>query len=159
MNLKIKLIYILSIILFLSACSNERGIEKDLEKPTISINYNGGFPKACEVLTKGETYNFKALVTDNLELASYSIDIHNNFDHHTHDDQAATCDLAAIKNPTNPLIYIENFTVQAGKKSYEFNVSVTIPKEIDAGDYHCSYSVTDITGWQSITSIDIKIAE
>ncbi|MEE3225919.1 MAG: DUF4625 domain-containing protein [Bacteroidota bacterium] len=30
---------------------------------------------------------------------------------------------------------------------------------MDTGDYHCAYSVTDETGWQSRTSIDIKIVE
>ncbi|MDO6519391.1 DUF4625 domain-containing protein [Zobellia uliginosa] len=43
--------------------------------------------------------------------------------------------------------------------SYEFNIPVTIPNDIDAGDCHCSYSVTDKTGWQSRTSMDIKIVE
>ncbi|WP_298879827.1 DUF4625 domain-containing protein [uncultured Polaribacter sp.] len=159
MNFKLKIFYFLSIILLFTACSNEGDIEKDLEKPTISINYNDGFPQACAVLTKGNTYNFKAMVTDNIELASYSIDIHNNFDHHTHDDQEATCILEHIKSPVNPLIYIENFSIPSGLTSYEFDVSVSIPDDIDTGDYHCSYSVTDITGWQSVTSIDIKIIE
>ena len=156
----IKLGFIASLmILLVASCSSEDDNEKDLQKPTISINYDGGFPKACEVLTKGETYHFKAQVTYNVELAAYSIDIHNNFDHHTHDDQEASCDLGAIKDPVNPLIFIENYSIEEGVTSYEFDVSITIPTDIDTGDYHCSYSVTDVTGWQSVTSIDIKIVE
>jgi hypothetical protein len=152
---------LLAIIVLFSvvSCSSDDDNVKDLEKPTITLDYTDGFPQACEELTKGNIYSFKALVTDNLELAAYSIDIHNNFDHHTHDDQEAVCDLGDIKDPVNPLIFIENYGIEAGLTSYEFDVSITIPMDIDTGDYHCSYSVTDVTGWQSVTSIDIKIVD
>lgn len=157
---KLKLGLLASLALFIIvSCSSDDDNEKDLEKPTISLNYDDGFPQACEVLTKGQTYNFRVLVTDNLELASYSIDIHNNFDHHTHDDQVAVCELGAIKDPVNPFIFIENYSIDKGLTSYKTDVSITIPNTIDTGDYHCSFSVTDVTGWQSITSIDIKIVE
>ncbi|SIS46967.1 protein of unknown function [Zobellia uliginosa] len=159
MKFTLKHFYFLSLILLTAACSSDDSIDKDQEKPTISVNYTAGFPQGCAMLTKGETYNFRAMVTDNQALAAYSIDIHHNFDHHTHDDQVAECDLGAIKSPVNPLIFIENYTVDEGLTSYEFNIPVTIPDDIDAGDYHCSYSVTDKTGWQSRTSIDIKIVE
>ncbi|WP_418513049.1 DUF4625 domain-containing protein [Corallibacter sp.] len=142
------------------ACSSDDdGVGRDEIKPTISINYDEGFPQACAELVKGETYTFRALVTDNVELASYSLNIHHNFDHHTHDDQQAICNLDPIKQAVNPMIYMENFTVDSGLATYEINIPITIPNDIDTGDYHCAYSVTDKTGWQSRTSIDIKIVE
>ena len=149
----------MSILLVTAACSSDDPIEIDEEKPTITVAYDGGFPQGCGLLTKGETYNFRAMVTDNDELAAYSIDIHHNFDHHTHDDQVADCDLEPIKQSENPFIFVENYTIEEGLTSYEFNISVTIPDDIDTGDYHCAFSVTDVTGWQSRTSIDIKIIE
>lgn len=145
--------------LILASCSSDDGVGKDEEKPAISINYNEGFPQACEQLVRGETYNFRAQVTDNVALASYSLDIHHNFDHHTHDDQAGECDLEEKKDAVNPMIFIENYTIEGGVTSYEINISITIPDDVDTGDYHCSYSVTDETGWQSRTSVDIKIVE
>ncbi|MBW8242922.1 DUF4625 domain-containing protein [Muricauda oceani] len=157
MKLKIKYSLILFATLFLASCSSSDDGSVDEEKPTISVNYTGGFPQACETLERGETYTFKAQVTDNLALAAYSLNIHHNFDHHTHDDQGAQCELEAVKQAVNPMIYIENFEIEDGTTSYEINISVTIPDDIDPGDYHCAYSVTDITGWQSRTSIDIKI--
>mgnify|MGYP000347480329 CR=1 FL=1 len=159
MKFTLKHFYFLSLILLNAACSSDDSIDKDEEKPTISINYTGGFPQGCAMLTKGETYNFRAMLTDNQALAAYSIDIHHNFDHHTHDDQVTECELNEIRQPINPLIFIENYTIEEGLTSYEFNIPVTIPDDIDTGDYHCSYSVTDKTGWQSRTSIDIKIIE
>lgn len=144
-------------ILLIVSCSSDDNINKDEEKPTISINYSEGFPQGCTLLTRGETYNFRAKVTDNKSLASYSIDIHNNFDHHTHDDQITECDLEDVKQAINPLIFIENYPIENELTSYEINIPITIPNDIDAGDYHCAYSITDETGWQARTSIDIQI--
>lgn len=139
-----------------SACSEE---EIDEIKPEITIDFVGGFPQACDQLQRGQTYTFSARVSDNLELAAYSIDIHHNFDHHTHDDQEGDCELDPKKSPEFPWIYMENFRIEPGLTSYDFKVVVTIPEDIDVGDYHCGYSVTDVTGWQSRTSIDFKIVE
>lgn len=159
MKFTIKHFYLLFITLGTAACSSNDGVDKDEEKPTISVNYDQGFPQGCAVLERGETYNFRAQVTDNKALAAYSLDIHHNFDHHTHDDQVTECNLDPIRSAVTPLIYIENFTIEGGLTSYEINISVTIPNDVDTGDYHCAYSVTDETGWQSRTSIDLKIAE
>ncbi|MRH99506.1 DUF4625 domain-containing protein [Kriegella sp. EG-1] len=159
MKFTLKHIYLFSLLLLIGSCSNDDGVKIDEEKPTISVNYTGGFPQGCALLTRGETYNFKAMVTDNSALASYSIDIHQNFDHHTHDDQVTDCTLDALKQATNPLIFIENYTIEGGLTSYEINIPVTISSDVEVGDYHCAYSVTDETGWQSRTSIDIKIVK
>jgi hypothetical protein len=159
MKLISKYFYPLFLIVLISACSSDDSLDKDDEKPTIGIKYNGGFPQACEILQKGETYTFKAQVTDNQALASYSLNIHHNFDHHTHDDQGAQCDLEAIKSAIKPMMLMENHAIEDGATSYEINLSIAIPDDIDPGDYHCAYSVTDETGWQSRTSVDIKIIE
>lgn len=152
--------YLLSlVILLLASCSSDDDTDKDEQKPTITINYDDGFPKACTELVKGQTYVFRAKVTDNKALASYSLDIHNNFDHHTHDDQGAVCDLDPEKQAINPLIFMENFPIENSPTSYEIKIDITIPNDIDTGDYHCQYSVIDETGWHSKTSIDIKIIE
>ena len=152
-------IYIFFTLLFLTSCSSDDNIDKDLEKPTITINYNEGFPQACAQLVKGQTYNFRAKVTDNLALASYSLDIHHNFDHHTHDDQEEPCDLGLKKQAINPFIFMQNYPIEDGLATYEINISLKIPEDIDTGDYHTAYSVTDQTGWQSRTSMDIKIID
>lgn len=159
MKFSLKYFYLASFILLTAACSNDNSDDIDEEKPTISVNYTEGFPQGCTLLTRGETYNFRAMVTDNSELAAYSIDIHHNFDHHTHDDQVAKCELGEVQSPVNPLIFVENYTIEGSLTSYEINISVTIPNDVDTGDYHCAYSVTDATGWQGRTSIDIKIVE
>ena len=157
--LKKSFIILVTIFMF-GACTSDDDVDKDLEKPTISVNYTGGFPQGCAELQRGNTYVFRAQVTDNTALAAYSLNLHHNFDHHTHDDQGAVCDLEPIKTAVNPLLYLENFQIDEDDvKVYEIQIQVTIPDDIDTGDYHCAYSVTDQTGWQSRTSIDIKIVE
>ena len=159
MKFILKYNYLILMVLVLASCSDNDSVDKDEEKPTITINYEDGFPQACAQLPKGETYIFKALVTDNQALASYSLNIHHNFDHHTHDDQGESCDLEDKKDAVNPFIFIENYSIEGGVTTYEIQISVTIPDDVDTGDYHCSYSVTDETGWQARTSIDFKIIE
>jgi len=156
MNLLKKTAFTLFVSLLLINCSSESE-DIDKEKPSITINYDNGFPKSCTILEKGKQYTVKVKVSDNIALATYAIDIHHNFDHHTHDDQGSLCELSPIKNPISPLIFMENYNIDNEVKEYEISQSITIPTDIDTGDYHCQISVIDITGWQSRTSVDIKI--
>ena len=133
--------------------------EIDEEKPTITVNYAGGFPQTCESLNRGQSYTIKAKVTDNLELASYSIEMHHNFDHHTHDDQEGACQLEPVTTAVNPFIFSTSSSVPKGQTNFEIEAVVTIPLAIDTGDYHLALSVTDVTGWQARTAVDIKIVE
>ncbi len=159
MKLFLQYSYILLVFSLLWACSSDDEGDIDDIKPEITINYADGFPQACTQLQRGASYTFKARISDNLALASYSINLHNNFDHHTHDDQGAECNLDAVQEPVNPFLFMQNYSIEEGLTSYEIAISITIPNDVDTGDYHCAYSVTDVTGWQSRTSVDIKIVE
>ncbi|MBT0607378.1 DUF4625 domain-containing protein [Aequorivita echinoideorum] len=145
--------------LVFASCSSDDGEEIDEERPEITVAYENGFPTSCAELKRGETYTFRARVTDNLALAAYSLNVHHNFDHHTHDDQGSLCELEPIKEAQSPFIYLENFSIAENPQTYEISIPVTIPETVDLGDYHTAFSVTDQTGWQSRTSIDIKIIE
>ncbi|WP_062058891.1 DUF4625 domain-containing protein [Aquimarina longa] len=157
-NNKIIAIFIFSAFILIG-CSKDDEDQKDLDKPTITVAYKDGFPKSCTTLKKGQEHIISVKVSDNLELASYGIDVHNNFDHHTHDDQGTKCDLNPVKSPKNPFVYLENKPIQGKVKQFEIKHILKIPADIDTGDYHCQISVVDITGWQSRTSIDIKIVD
>ena len=151
------LLTVMGLITLLVSCTDTETLDE--EKPTITVNYAQGFPQACAVLQRGQTYTFRARVSDNLALASYSLGIHHNFDQHTHDDQAASCEMDAVKSPMNPLTLMNTYTIDGSPQDYELSISVSIPNDADPGDYHCAFSVTDVTGWQGRTSVDIKIAE
>jgi len=154
---KIKGIGLLALALLVFGCTETS--ELDEEKPTITVNYAQGFPQACAQLERGKTYTFRAKASDNLGLASYSLGIHHNFDQHTHDDQPEACEMDAVKSPENPLILMNTFTIDATPTEEELTISISIPSDVDPGDYHCAFSVTDVTGWQGRTSVDIKIIE
>lgn len=100
---------------------------------------------------------FRAKFTDNTALGSYSLDIHHNFDHHTHSTEVNNCTADPIKKPVNPLLYINSVTIPDGQKSYEAVQEITIPTDIDPGDYHFMIRLTDKEGWQTIKGLSIKI--
>ncbi|WP_421918126.1 DUF4625 domain-containing protein [Marinifilum sp.] len=147
-------------VLLATACSDDS--EVDTTKPTIDINFEDAFPKNCETIYFGETFVLKLRFSDNVELGSYSIDIHNNFDHHSHSTEVTECDLDPVKEPVIPFVYIEDYSIPTGLKEYETNISISIPSEnegvlLDEGDYHFFISLTDKEGWSTQKGLSIKM--
>jgi len=162
----VKTIRFLSVFIILSfvlgSCEEE---DIDREKPTIDLSIQDAFPVNCDTLYFGESFVFKALFSDNTELGSnraYSIDIHNNFDHHSHSTEVSECNLDPVKTPVNPWLFIKNFDIPAGLNEFETNQSISIPASndkglYDEGDYHFFISLTDKEGWSAQTGLSIKL--
>lgn len=152
---------IVSLIALFNSCKKDKE-EIDDQKPNIDLNIQGAFPTNCDTLYFGETINLKTLFTDNVELGSFSIDIHNNFDHHSHSTEVIECSLDPIKTPVNPFLFIQDYEIPSGLKQYEANIGITIPSsngngEFDEGDYHFFISLTDKSGWSTQKGLSIKI--
>lgn len=147
----------LVLILMLSNCSKETTEPIDTIYPEIITNTNDAFPKQCSVIKRGESFVFKALVSDNAELGSLNLDIHHNFDHHTHSTELEECDMEAIKQPVKPFLLIKNVVIPAGQKSYQASAEIQVPADVDPGDYHFMIRLTDKEGWQTIKGLSIKI--
>lgn len=159
MNYKL-LIFLFSLLTFSYSCSSDETI--DTEKPLIDLSIPGAFPVNCDTLYFGESYQLKLLFTDNVELGSFSIDIHHNFDHHSHSTEVAACDLDPIKDPVNPYVVIDDYEIPSGSTYYETDLSIPIPAndgsdKYDEGDYHFFISLTDHEGWSTQKGISIKI--
>jgi hypothetical protein len=162
-----KILKLLSIIIvlsfFLGSCEKEEEI--DTEKPVIDLSIQNAFPVNCDTLYFGESFDFKALFSDNVELGSikaFSIDIHNNFDHHSHSTEVIECNLDPVKEPVNPYLFIESFDIPSGLSEYNPNLSITLPSgngngAYDDGDYHFFISLTDKEGWSTQKGLSIKI--
>ncbi len=142
------------------SCGDSDGDEsKDMQKPAISEQGIVANPIDCQVYHRGESILFHYLLTDDIELGSYNIEIHNNFDHHTHSTTAIDCELDAKKTPQHPWVYNQDYAIPSGLRSYEAKFDIPIPADIDTGDYHFMIRLTDNAGWQQIHSVAIKIVE
>ena len=151
---------LLFLLLIFNSC--EKGEEIDKEKPSIDLTIQGAFPVNCDTLYFGEAFMLKVKFTDNVELGSYSIDIHNNFDHHSHSTEVTECSLGPVKDPVNPFTFIQDYAIPEGLKEYETNVSITLPSEnanglYDEGDYHFFISLTDKEGWSAQKGLSVKM--
>lgn len=140
----------------LNSCSSENN-EIDTEYPVVDITAANAFPVQCSEIVRGRKITFRAKFTDNTELGSYSLDIHHNFDHHTHSTEVNNCTAEPIKKPINPMLFITSVTIEKGQKSYDATQEITIPNDVDPGDYHFMIRLTDKEGWQTIKGLSIKI--
>ncbi|MEZ5195736.1 MAG: DUF4625 domain-containing protein [Bacteroidales bacterium] len=155
-----RLIIPLLLLIFFNSCEKEDEI--DNVKPVIDLSIPDAFPVNCDTLYFGESFGLKALFTDNAELGSYSIDIHNNFDHHSHSTEVTECSLDPIKDPVNPFLFIEDYSIPSGLKEHDPNISILITSgngngDYDEGDYHFFISLTDKEGWSTQKGISIKM--
>ena len=148
--------------LSLAACSSDDDdptTANDQEKPQI---VDGTLPNPidCQQYHKGDTIAFRYTFTEDVELGNYNIEIHNNFDSHTHSTTSAgDCPLDPKKSPVFPWVYNQDYTIPAGLKTYDAKVNIPIPKDIDPGDYHFMIRLTDKASWQQLKAVSIKVVE
>lgn len=142
------------ILFILSSCKKE---DVDREYPGIDFSIAGAFPAPCDTLMQGVTYTVKIKLTDNQELGSYSVDIHHNFDHHSHSTEVQVCQQDPKKDPVDPFLHIEGRDIPPGKKEHVTDLEITVPVGTDTGDYHFMIRVTDEEGWQTMKGYGIKI--
>jgi len=153
------LLVVLSILL--NACQDDEKPTIDTEKPLIDLTILDAFPTSCDTLYFDEPFIVKALLTDNVELGAFNIDIHNNFDHHTHSTEFEQCTLGAVKTAENPYVYIQDYTLPVTNE-FTTNVSMTIPSSdgtdlYDEGDYHFQIRLTDKEGWSTMKGLNVKL--
>lgn len=144
---------ILSVASFFS-CGKE---EKDDVYPEIEMDCCGGFPLNCDTIERGTTFTFVARFTDNEELGAFSLDVHHNFDHHTHSTDPLPCEFGPVKDPLNPFRLIKEYQIPSGLTSHLAEVEISIPADADPGDYHMMVRLTDKTGWQTLKGISFKV--
>lgn len=145
-----------ALMLFTFSCSSDNE-NIDTEYPVIDISGADAFPIQCSEITRGQKIIFRARFTDNATLGSYSLDIHHNFDHHTHSTEVSNCSTDAVKQAVKPLLYLKSVSIPEGMKSYDAVQEIDIPADIDPGDYHFMIKLTDKEGWQTLKGLSIKI--
>lgn len=150
----------LMLLCTLSACgSSDDDDTKDMSKPVINTKDIVAVPTDCEVYKRGDVIPFNSLFTDDTELGAYNIEIHQNFDHHTHSTSSVECQMDEKKDPVKPWTYNQDFSIPSGQKSFAARHDIAIPADIDPGDYHFMVRLTDRAGWQELHAVAIKITE
>lgn len=143
--------------IFALSCSKDE--DTDTEKPAIDMEVAGAFPRPCDTIYIGEAFVFKAQFSDNVELGSFNLELHHNFDHHTHGSHVETCPIDVEKEPVNPFYYNESFDIPTGRTEFDAQIQVDIPGGVDPGDYHFMVKLTDQEGWQSWKSVSVKLVD
>lgn len=114
-------------LVLLNACSKSDD-EKDTTKPVITLTT----PKSGDVFVSGEKINVSVMFTDNKELSQYKIEIHDDFDGHSH-----------LKTGS-PAFSYSKIVALSGNGSHHF--AIDIPADVAAGPYHFIVNALDKAG-------------
>lgn len=152
--------FCVAVAILVSSCSSDEpnSSSHDMQKPAI-VDGDVPNPIDCQQYHRGDVIPFCYTFTDNEELGNFNIEVHNNFDHHTHSTSAGDCPLDPVKKPINPWVYNQDFAIPGGMKQYEASLDIAIPSDIDTGDYHFIIRLTDKAGWQQLKAVSIKIID
>ncbi len=122
-----------SVLLFI-ACNDDDPV--DVTAPTITMEE----PVYGEMIAAGEVIHFDALFEDDVQLATYNIDIHNNFDGHGHARIAVA-----------PFDYEASFPLTG--LIDDVHEDIEVPSDATAGPYHLTVEAIDAAG-NSTTFVD-----
>jgi hypothetical protein len=162
----------MALILGFMACGDDNE-PKDMTPPTITGTGITCNPINCQVYHPGEVIPFRYVFEDNEELGNFNLEVHNNFDHHTHsteghdhEHEGSECEEQEHEHEEgeehgeeHAWVYNRSFSIPTGLKSYNASIDIPIPEDAAHGDYHFMIRLTDKAGWQQIKSIAIIIEE
>ena len=158
-DMKRKDLFLLLLCALCACSSSSDDRSKDMTMPEISDKGIIPTPENCQAFGLGDTIHFHYIFTDDRELGSYNIEIHNNFDHHTHSTSAVECVMEPSKQPVQPWVYNKDHNIPQGQRFHEALFDIVIPKDVDPGDYHFMIRLTDQAGWQQLKSVSIKLVD
>jgi hypothetical protein len=146
---KILFLVQIAVVFHLISC-----VKKDHgDKPVIELLS----PAPCDTLCFGDAFSFKVRVSDKDGLGNIKMDIHHNFGHHQHGDHAP-CEMDAPKPAVKPYFQEWIFSLPDKENEYVFETSIIFPDENhDTGDYHFHIYTTDNVGYQSFTTLSVKV--
>lgn len=159
MNLSLQQYSMISITLaasiFLYGCDDENQGPIDQTAPTIDVLN----PTTADYFDADGAIPFNAVFTDELELGSYSIDVHHNLEGHTHGR-------IAVRNEDPSLLkwtYRKNFIMPEDQKIYNADLvdEIAIPANTVAGPYHFIVQAVDkaanATSFQDGSNVELEV--
>lgn len=171
-----KLLTIIASALIMSAftsCGNDDKEDIDTEKPQIIANIDGASPANTATFYFSESIPVKLLLTDNAELGSFSVNIHNNFDHHSHSTEEEEEEHHHEEEEHHhhdgeegdAFQFTQDYTIPAGSTNFLIDTKIALPvksddgDEYESGDYHFMIIVTDKAGFSTFKAFEIKILQ
>lgn len=136
----IHLILILLIGIFLTSCSNDDD-NADTTPPTITIIE----PHEDEIFDAGTTMHAEITFSDNVELASYKIDIHHAGDGHGHGGRNI---MEEWDYEVEGALFGEDYTLHS---------EIAIPEDAEEGEYHFGVFALDTSGNETVVWSEIII--
>ena len=153
-------VIIASTLAFTIIASCVKEDDKEILPPEIEILA----PWYCDTVYFDEpvTYQFRITDKSNVGLGAFSMDIHNNFNHHSHGSHIS-CAMDPQKDPVHPFeeVWIRNLPEDQSEYLLEMEITIPLMKDDvhvhDQGDYHFHIYITNAEGYQTFTSLDIKL--
>lgn len=155
----LKYIAIVALVSAFTSCSSDDNSSVDTEKPVIILNAPGEGAK----LEAGKDIHFDMEVSDNVALGSYNIDIHNDFDGHTHSLVAMAeedHDHEDENEHRTPFQFNKTWDNIKGKKNDDVHHhEIVIPTDAKRGNYHFVVKLLDQAGNQQMVYRTVEIVD
>ena len=133
-----------SAVLF-TACEKENS---DVTKPVIKLEE----PENGDTLLIGDTHgvHLEMDLSDDVMLKSYKIDVHNNFDGHSH---------TRAGDGTTPFSFKKEYDLTGKREAHIHHHDIKIPDTATPGKYHLMIYCTDEAGNESSVARDIVLSK
>jgi hypothetical protein len=125
--------------------------DSDTEKPVINLEE----PCEGDVLEIGGEHgvHFEVEFTDNEALASYKVNIHPNFDGHTHESSSV------LKSAAETVDFeFEKTWMLSGRNQSVHHHEIVIPENATPGNYHLMVYCTDAAGNETHIAINVELS-
>ena len=153
-------------------------IPKELGATPPVIDEGSFLPADCDIYYTGDTMQVHFVCSDDTEPGSFNIEIHNNFDHHTHGTSAVDCDEEEGGEHEHDeeehhgedeshdhgmvegaRVFSRDYAIVRGKTSDTIDVAIPVLTGVSEGDYHFMLRLTDRAGWQSIKAVAVHLRD
>lgn len=143
--MKKKSLFLLVTVLFgLIACKKEKMEELDKQKPSITMVK----PTNGQIVKGNENLQIEVKFSDNMNLSQYKLEIHPNFDGHSHGKTESEMVTA----------WEWDTIVNISGKEHTAKFSIQVPNDVKAGNYHFTAMCTDEAGYEApLKYVEIKI--
>ena len=147
-------VFLFAAVTLFSSCDDSSDVV-DVTAPTIEVDE----PVEEEEFMANTYMHFEATFTDDIELATYNIEIHDNFNGHAHGRIASTADDPSLSK----WMYNQSFEIPAGQTTYNalLEDEILVPQNAMAGPYHFIVSAIDkagnATSFQDDSTVEIEV--